>query len=91
MPVKWCHNARTGQIFSYTEAEGITNFPRGELLAYGDYLTTGLDSKEEAIEWSKKWGCCDKCEGAASSSTKNPGHCFRCGTELKFVKEGEKC
>ena len=40
-------------IFSYIESEGITDFPRGVFLAYGDYLTTGFKTKEKAIEYSK--------------------------------------
>ncbi|MDY7037851.1 MAG: hypothetical protein SV375_17025 [Thermodesulfobacteriota bacterium] len=54
MPLKWCHNEKTGEIFSYTEAEGITDFPRGTFLAYGDYLTTGFKSKQEAEKWKKE-------------------------------------
>lgn len=45
---KWCYNAKTGEIFSYNVEGDLTDFPRGVLLAYGDYLTTGLDSLEEA-------------------------------------------
>lgn len=46
----WCHNAKTGEIFSYKQENELTDFPRGTFLAYGVYLTTDFRSKEEAQE-----------------------------------------
>ena len=80
---KWAHNAKTGEIFSYQEySNGETDFPRGMLLAYDDYLTVGFTSKEKAMDWSKEWGCCDKCKG--SSKPTKEGNCFRCGNPVHF-------
>ncbi len=50
--IKWCHNAKTGEIFSYNVEGELTDFPRGTLLAYGDYLTTGFESREAAELWA---------------------------------------
>ena len=58
MPRFWYAVSHTGEVDCYTEAEGITDFPRGVLLAYQDCcLTTGLKSKEEALEAIKKYPC----------------------------------
>jgi len=51
--IKWCHNAKTGEIFSYNQEGELTDFPRGDFLAYGDYLTTQFTTKEEAIQWQR--------------------------------------
>ena len=83
MPKYWCHNAKTGEIFPYMSAEGITDFPRGTFLAYGDYLTTGLKNRKAAKEWAEEWGICEKCK-----SVKKPnenGNCSFCGQAIKFV------
>lgn len=53
MMTKWCYNAKTGEIFSYNVEGNLTDFPRGTLLAYGDYLTTGIESREEAEQLSQ--------------------------------------
>jgi hypothetical protein len=83
MARKWCHNAKTGEIFDYIEYnDGTTDFPRGTFIVYDDYLTVGISSKEKAIEWAKEWGCCDKCKG--SSKPKEDGSCFRCGEPVIF-------
>ena len=51
------HNGMN-EVESYTVSEGITDFPRGVLLAYGDCcLVTGFDTKEEAEEGLKKYPC----------------------------------
>ena len=81
---KWCHNAKTGEIFSYQVSEDLTDFPRGTFLAYGDYLTTGLRSKEEAMEWAKKYGVCSKCK--SSCPTNGDGKCTYCGSPVQFVE-----
>ena len=81
---KWYHNAYTGEIESCHVSDKMTDFPRGVLLVYDDYLTIGFDSKQEAIEWAKKWGRCDKCKGSAALN-KDTGKCFRCGSEVKFM------
>lgn len=62
MATYWYHNAYTGTIASYRQADELTDFPRGELLAYGDYLTTGLKSKEAAEAWAQAWHACLKCK-----------------------------
>ena len=82
---KWYHNSRTGEIGSYTEAEGITDFPRGTLLAYGDYLTIGFNSLEEAKEWAAEWGACDKCR--SSRKPNESGDCQFCGSPVYFAKQ----
>lgn len=53
----WYVNGATGEIDSYNESDGITDLPRGVFLAYGDALTTGLKSKEDAEKWLKDWEC----------------------------------
>ena len=62
MATYWYHNAYTGTIDSYKQSDGLTDFPRGELLVYGDYLTTGLQSREAANAWAKEWHACLKCK-----------------------------
>ena len=83
MPIKWCHNAKTGEIFDYKVDGELTDFPRGILLAYDDYLTTGIESKENAEKWGKEYGCCDKCRSSRKPDDK--GNCHFCGEEVKFV------
>lgn len=79
--VKWCHNSKTGEIFSYKSDGDLTDFPRGILLVYEDYLTTGLDSREKAEQWAKEWGACPKCRSARKS---HGGVCLFCNTPLDF-------
>lgn len=81
MATRWCHNAKTGEIFSYTVSGGITDFPRGTFLAYRDYLTTGLRSKKEAEKWAKEWLPCTKCRSARKPN--NEGRCDLCKTQLQ--------
>ncbi len=46
------------EVGYYNEAGGITDFPRGVLMAYGDCcLTTGFATKEQAEAWMKKYPC----------------------------------
>lgn len=80
---KWCHNAKTGEIFSYKVSEDLTDFPRGILLAYDDYLTTGFKNFDEAVEWSKKYGRCDKCK--SSRPVNENGKCLYCDGEVIFM------
>lgn len=87
--IKWCHNAKTGEIFSYKEEGELTDFPRGTFLAYGDYLTTGFKNKEEAESWAKEHGCCFKCK--SSCKPNEEGKCPFCGGNIEFYKtKGEK-
>jgi hypothetical protein len=79
---KWCHNAKTGEIFSYEVSGNLTDFPRGTFLAYNDYLTTGLKTKEAAEEWAKEYGCCNKCKNARPVNEN--GKCIFCGEKIKF-------
>lgn len=83
MSIKYCHNAKTGEIFSYEVAGSLTDLPRGALLAYGDYLTTGFDSAAEAEEWAKEYGDCPKCESACKAVD---GKCQHCGGKIEFRK-----
>ena len=41
-------NHKLGTVDSYNIEGELTDFSRGELLAYGDYLVTGIDTREEA-------------------------------------------
>lgn len=86
MAIKWCHNAKTGEIFSYTEEGSLTDFPRGTFLAYGDYLTTGIKSKKKAEDWGKKYGCCSKCKSSRPVNEK--GDCIFCGQKVVFHSSG---
>jgi hypothetical protein len=80
---QWCHNAKTGEIFSYqVSSGGLTDFPRGVWMAYGDYLTTGISSKEKAEKWAKEWGCCKECR--TSRNPNGQGVCSFCGGDLEF-------
>lgn len=72
MPKYWYHNAYTGEIGSYTEAEGITDFPRGVFLAYRDYLVTGIKSKEEAEVWAHEYHACHKCKDSRKGAVGDP-------------------
>jgi hypothetical protein len=88
----WYHNSKTGEIDSY-ESETAGYELRGLLMAYGDAVTIGFKTKQDAIDWSKIWGYCPKCKGSASGQylnkdEKNPlrnNKCFRDGTELIFT------
>jgi hypothetical protein len=80
MTINWYHNSKTGEIESY-EKESAGYELKGVLYAYGDAVTIGFNSKEEAIAWSKEWGYCPKCDG---SSKPRDGKCFRCETPVIF-------
>lgn len=61
MAKKWYCVAHTKEIGSYTVAESITDFPRGVFLAYSECcLTTGFNSRKEALEGIKKYPCENK-------------------------------
>ncbi len=87
MQEKWCVNSKTGDIFAYNifdEEDGCepgeTGFPRGTFMVDGDYLTTGIASREEAEEWASEHSPCHTCRSASKGK---PGDtCFRCGSEL---------
>ena len=83
----WCHNAKTGEIFSYNVTDCRTDFPKGTLLVCGDHLTTGFKSKEDAQKWSMKYGCCDRCKTSLAPDEK--GECRVCGSSMRFngIKE----
>lgn len=85
---RWCHNAKTGEIFSYNQEGDYTDFPRGDYLVYGDYLTTGFASKAGAVEYARTHGACHKCKGSTSPDT--TGKCFRCGGDVEFVQAKEQ-
>lgn len=75
---KWYHNAKTGEIGEYNEATAGYEL-KGLLYAYGDAITTGLNSREEAIKWSKEWGYCEKCK-----RTHTGDFCSGCGSMLIY-------
>lgn len=79
MATEWCHNAKTGEIFSYKSCGELTDFPRGTFLAYGDYLTTGMKSRAEAVKWSREWAACLRCRAARPGQ---PGDKCSCGHKL---------
>lgn len=85
MTTKWCYNAKTGEIFDYAESDDLTDFPRGVYLAYGDCLTTGLETREAAEEWAKEWHACPKCERVCKGAIGEP--CMFCGTPLIAPQE----
>lgn len=89
MAIKWYHNAKTGEIGSYQQSGGLTDFPRGLLLAYGDYLTTGLESRQKAIAWAAERGACNNCRATRTMTAENK--CLSCGSELEFhqIQESE--
>jgi len=80
MAIKYYHNALTGEIDSYEVEGSLTSFNRGILLAYGDYLTTGFDTKQQAEEWAKHQMICRECK-ASRSKVRNK--CFVCGNKLE--------
>lgn len=55
MSTRWCANGLTGEVFSYEVGGNLTDFPRGDYLAYGDALTTGMKSRAEAEAWLREW------------------------------------
>jgi hypothetical protein len=58
MPKYYYCVPHTKEVGSYTEAEGITDFPRGVFLAYGNCcLVTGFKTRKEAEEGIKKYPC----------------------------------
>lgn len=79
-PNKWYYNALTGEIDGYVERDGDTDFSRGVLITYGDYLTTGFDSYGEAADWAKTVSPCVNCLSARFGV---PGDkCTSCGRKL---------
>lgn len=86
MTIEWCVNSKTGEIFDYVSEGEHTDFPRGTFLAYHDYLTTGLKSKEEAEKWSLEWSVCNNCK--CDRHGKDGERCRFCGSVLVnyFVK-----
>ena len=87
MPVRWYHNAKTGEIDWFTQEETLTDFPRGVFLAYGDYLTIGFKSKDEAVAWANEWGDCTKCKAARKPN--GQGVCPFCGGKIQFIERKE--
>ena len=85
MTIKWAHNAKTGEVFSYRITGEYTDFPRGEWLVYQDYITTGLKSRQAALEWAKEWHACPKCKAVRNGSAGDP--CPFCGTLLIELEE----
>ena len=90
MKAKWCVDSKTGEIFEYnifTEKDGYedgeTDFPRGTLLVYDDYLTTGIASREEAEKWASENSPCHTCKSTSKGKPGDP--CFRCGSELSKI------
>lgn len=81
---KWYHNSKTGEIDYFQQENSLTDFPRGVFLAYGDYLTTGFNSKQEAEEWAKEWGACEKCRSVRKVNNKS--ECNFCGGEVIFTE-----
>ena len=80
MATKWYHNSKTGEIDSYEVCGDLTNLSRGVYLAYGNYLTTGLSSKEEAEKWAAEWSACPKCKSTRYGKNGEP--CPFCKTQL---------
>lgn len=75
MTTKWYLNTKTKYIGMYEEYQnGNTNFPRGELMAYRDYLVSNFSSKEEAQQ--SGYMACEKCEDAVKPD--HNGVCWRC-------------
>jgi predicted nucleic acid binding AN1-type Zn finger protein len=86
---KWYYNSKTGGIDSYEE-EAAGYELKGVYSAYGDALTTGFCTREDAVAWSKKWGYCAKCNGTYCSHAVGGKDCFCCGSELVFKGVAEK-
>lgn len=64
MPKYWYCIPETKEVDSYVEAEGITDFPRGVFLAYGNCcLVTGFKTKKEAEEGIYQYPCKKLAEG----------------------------
>jgi len=75
----WYVNGATGEIDSYNQEDTLTDFPRGVLLAYGDALVIGLQTKEAAEDWKKDWTC---------ERTVNVGVFSR--PSYRWIKNGER-
>jgi len=84
---KWYCNTKTQEVDSYNESGDLTDFNRGEFLAYGDYLVTGYKTKEDALLGLKTWLPCDTCNGTALTTKNNPLICIRCNKPLKEVSK----
>jgi len=88
MPKFWCANPLTRKVFQYTQSEGITDFPRGEFLAYGDYIITGIESREEAQKWVDEYACCHKCRNSWKGHKGDP--CPICKEPMTHHEEGAR-
>lgn len=85
MSTEWYYNSKTGEIDSYEVSGNLTDFPRGVFLAYGNYLVTGIKSKEKAEVWAKEWSACPKCKSIRHGK---PGEaCEFCGIVLEAPKK----
>ena len=79
MTVKYCYNAKTGESFSYNVIGSYTDFPRGELMAYEDYLVTGIDNLFQLFSVESEFGECPKCKSVRRSIN---GKCTFCGGDV---------
>ncbi|MER2512630.1 MAG: hypothetical protein ABTQ25_09505 [Nitrosomonas ureae] len=74
------YDSKTGEIDSYEVSGNLTDFPRGVFLAYGDYITAGLKSKQDAEKWASEWSACPKCKSSRHGKHGDP--CHFCKTPL---------
>lgn len=85
---RYFHNAKTNEILEY-EIDNNGDCPggviKGHLYAYGDAITTGFETKQEAAKWAMEWGYCPKCKSARNIKSKN-GKCNFCGNKI-IIKE----
>jgi hypothetical protein len=80
MAIKWYYISKIGEIGSYEVSGNLTDLSRGIVLAYGEYLTAGLNSEEEAVAWAKEWSACLKCKTTVKG--KHGETCKFCGKTL---------
>lgn len=50
----WYCNDKTREVGSYHVCGELTDFPRGEFLAYRDFIVTGFKTEGDANKWLEK-------------------------------------
>ena len=75
----WAHDARDNNIFSYeVEDSGCTTLSSNRFQVSADFLTTGFQSREEAVQWGKEWHACLTCKTVRKGT-----RCVLCGESLE--------
>lgn len=74
----WYYNAYTGTVDSYDEGTGV---PTDVWFRYGDYLTIGFRSRQDAQNSARATHACHRCKSSRHDALGDP--CPVCQTPLE--------